>query len=222
VTPPPTPTQPKPWDAPAPPSVGDADATLTYAAIGKAMTSWEKAEEVMAFLFSVLVGGGDDALPAVRAYGAVKTSLARLDMVAAAAEAFFFQRPEPEADNKKIEKEVDTAINAMKNFAARRNEIAHGQVHEIETQDGFMRTPEGYPIKKMKKIGFVVGPSYHSTSKTDLAPPLTFMHWVGRTAKYSYSSVEIDVISAGFDQLMRDIQFASAGVFSHRGRPRGT
>lgn len=195
----------------------------TYAAVGHAITEWEKAEEAMARLFSFLLGvAGDYALPAMRAYGAVKTCAGRIEMVAAASEAFFFQHPEPNPDNRTVEKEVSAALVAMKEFSSRRNEIAHGQVHEIEIEDGFMRSPSGHLIKKMKSNGFVVGPSYYSTSKTDLAPGATLLHPVGRTAKYSYSATEIDTMAAGFVQLEKDINFATAAVNEHLNPPRRT
>ena len=44
-----------PWDIPPPPSHGDFDEEVLFAAIGRALTEWEKVETVCAELFAVFV-----------------------------------------------------------------------------------------------------------------------------------------------------------------------
>jgi hypothetical protein len=84
----------KPWDDRPHPKRGDKRASTTYEAVGRALTQWEYLETRLAELFSQLVGGewpADDVpyTPAVRAYGSVLGSAARMTMIEAAAKAHF-------------------------------------------------------------------------------------------------------------------------------------
>ena len=40
-----TPKPPKPWDRPPPPKEGDANSRTLYAAVGEALSRWERMEE---------------------------------------------------------------------------------------------------------------------------------------------------------------------------------
>ena len=54
------------WEVLPTPKRGDKAAETTYAAVGDALTQWEKLEEELAELFSILVGAPELAQGAVQ------------------------------------------------------------------------------------------------------------------------------------------------------------
>jgi len=123
--PPPTPKQKKPWDVPPTPKTGDADPDTTYAAVGRALSQWELFEGNFSQLFAIFIGHAPSAiLTAVRAYGTIQTFRGRADMVEGAAELFFLLYSNDDLRNR-----IADLIKIARNYAGRRNEIAHGVVH---------------------------------------------------------------------------------------------
>jgi hypothetical protein len=88
--PPPTPKKPNLWDRPEPVSIGDDKPERVYEAVGFALTTWEQLEHQMGTIFVALTAGTSDE--ATRAYGAITATKTRLELVNAAAEAFFLVR----------------------------------------------------------------------------------------------------------------------------------
>jgi hypothetical protein len=76
--PPLKPADRRPW-----PEVGDKSIEETYAAVGRALSNWERYEWVLSHLFSVIVSDTESEA-ARRAYGAVRTFEGRIDMLEAA------------------------------------------------------------------------------------------------------------------------------------------
>jgi hypothetical protein len=134
----------------------------------------------LAELFSQLVGGewpsdGPPYHPADRAYGSVLGSAARLTMIEEAAKAHFqwYQNPV-------LEKRLKDLIGTeCRNFASKRNNIAHGIV-DIRFSD---------PPKL--KLGHWLVPSYYATKKYPLKGPNA----------YAYTSSEINYFLQEFDGL---------------------
>jgi hypothetical protein len=172
---------PKPWDDPPHPKQGDKRANATYEAVGRALTQWEYLEAKLAELFSQLVGGewaGNDERqyhPAVRAYGSVLGSAARLTMIEAAAKAHFQWYPNPD-----LEKRLDEHIGTeCRKFSGKRDNIAHGIVD--------MRFSDAPKLK----LGHWLVPSIYVTKKHPLKGP----------SAYAYTSVEINYFLHEFDRL---------------------
>jgi hypothetical protein len=210
-TPPaPTPKQPKLWDPPPSPEIGDKSADDTFLAVGKALTEWEKLESAFSRLFGGFLGMGDHSLAASRAYGSVLTFRGRSEMVTAAAEAFYFEKPD--ADLERVTKEI---IKRSIGFSARRNEIAHGVVAAIYVDDDVIQTPEGGLIIAMTDLGFAVRPSNHATNKTTLKESSNLLTGVERQPRYTYSSVEITLISHHFISLAEDVRDLWFRVLKH-------
>ena len=124
----------KPWDPRPHPGPGSSEDD-TYKAVGKALTNCEHIEVALADIFTIAVGAPETGLPSApstRAYGSILAFNSRLEMVWAAVETFL----------NPIHGEIDVLANFRANtltifdqltdeigcFAARRNEIAHGQV----------------------------------------------------------------------------------------------
>lgn len=117
-----------------------------FVSVGRSLSSWELIEEELANIFAILVGNKAEypsSEPAVRAYGTVISSQARLNMLSAAATAYF--APDPEAA---LSFEAETLINQVRGWSGRRNEIAHGRVARLQSRPGYCLIPSLYNTKK--------------------------------------------------------------------------
>jgi len=207
---PPTPKQRQPWDPPPYPNAGDASDEITFAAVGRALTAWEGFEISMATLFARFIGVQTDTLPATRAYGSVLTFRGRAEMVEAASEAYFFSTPDSEP-----EPELNEVLKEARNYATRRNEIAHGIVRSFEVPDGIIVRNAFGPVRRMKKWGYAVVPSDYATNKTILTRGPTILHGTERRPKYTYTSVEIDAFAKHFTALGDRTSVLTQRVFQH-------
>jgi hypothetical protein len=172
---------------------GDSTRETLHAAVGFALSKWEELEDELAKTFTELVGArwGE---PAVRAYGSVNNFHGRADMLDAAADAFFYfatyrkKIAGPDALIAKTKVEYDSLIKYCRNFAGRRNEIAHGR-HQSHPELGHFLRPAQYNSKKY-----------------------TFDEPFGL---YSYTSVEISTYASHFEQLIqrsKDVRSAVASI----------
>jgi len=206
---PPTPKLPQPWDRISG-LKGDDSAEVTYAAVGRALSSWEYFENEFAKLFSRFLGLLDNNLPAIRAYGSVLTFKGRASMVEAAAEAFYFLKPNPTMHAK-----IEDIIDRSGQFSGRRNEIAHGVVRQITDPGPVIQGPTGGMMRLPIVWGYGVVPSEYATNKTDLAPALSLLSDIERVPKYRYSSAELIRYSTEFTILGSETQILSTEIF-HR------
>jgi hypothetical protein len=134
------PREPKPspaWDRLPWAANGDSPIDTIYKLVGECLSEWEQLESELAKLFSCLVSNFE-SLAAERAYCAVRTFEARAEMLKAASEAYFAEHP-----NEGFQKSFVTILKHAKNFAPRRNEIAHGIVKRYYPDD---LAPKFYPI----------------------------------------------------------------------------
>jgi hypothetical protein len=170
---------------------GDSDRDTLLAAVGFALSTWEMLEEELAQLFAALIGakwGG----PAVRAYGSVNNFYGRAEMLAAAAEAFFYEATigrikiaGPDRLIAESQPQVQDLMKHCREFAGRRNEIAHGRYH---------RHPD---------LGYFLRPAFYNSKKFNFEE-----HIFG---SYSYTSVEINTYRDHFSVLIqwaRDVRSA--------------
>ena len=110
-----------PWDVRPRVEMGDEKSDAIFLAVGAAITEWERLESILAELFDLLLASTNRA--AFKVYQSSKTSNARREMLSAAI-------PLDRASDAENE-ELATFISTVNKFAARRNEIAHGQVHNL-------------------------------------------------------------------------------------------
>lgn len=120
-----------PWDIPLKPKPGerlDLPDDL-YAAVGKALSSWDGVESTLARIFALCcqtpIFGNPLGEPAIRAYGSVVSFNGRAEMVDAASRAYFHNKKAPTAE---IEMKLRGLLSECRQFAGRRNDIAHGRV----------------------------------------------------------------------------------------------
>jgi hypothetical protein len=192
--PPPTPKKRNPWDTPGFPDDGDAKPDMTYAAVGRALSQWEKFESELAELFAVFAGGVPTSLPAVRAYGSIQTFRGRADMIEAAAEGFFAVFPDDDLATR-----INDFMIRARNFSPRRNDIAHGVVHTAVWPSG--------------QKGSGLFPAKYATKKNTLQVPFDPAA-KGQRLTYAYTSAEIDSMRQQFQALEDDVNslWFEAGV----------
>ena len=179
------PQQPRPWDRRPWPESGDGHQDITYAAVGRALSEWERYESVLGFLFGNLVlPGAPVLLAATRSYSAVRTFEGRAEMLRAASEAFFFYYGTEMADTLQ-DKFKDVLRNAVQ-FSQRRNDIAHGVV------DHYRPPPPTVPPMSSPDE-YALFPAYATFKERDPQNVPT----------YCYASAELDYYRTQFYSLRR-------------------
>lgn len=199
----------KDWDQREFPSEGSRNDDAIYAAVGRALSSWEVIEFWLSRLFGLFVSAGREE-PAIRGYGAVHGFEARLTMVKAAGEAYFHVAAQTKfgchLDFAPLKAEFKALRSLAKNYSPRRNEIAHGVVKY--TPPEFVQNRKilvnRYPelsIKVSEIAYWALYPNDASTDRVDL-------HY---NPAYIYSFVEILYYKNQFDMVR-----AAVGQFYHK------
>ncbi len=107
----------QPWDVPPTPAYGDSHEDAISIAVGRALTAWEFLEEELAEIFAIMVNAemADlERVPAIRAYGSVITARGRADMLEAAAEAYFVNKPDEQ-----LKSEFDSVLAHYRGYSGR-------------------------------------------------------------------------------------------------------
>jgi hypothetical protein len=117
---------------------GAATENALYIAVGAALSTWELVEEGLAEIFALFIGAPEAGptsghQPAIRAYGSVISFRSRVEMVSAAAQAFFHREP-----NSEIQKQFGRLMEESNGYAGRRNDIAHGRVQYVAGKDFYL------------------------------------------------------------------------------------
>ena len=136
-----------PWDVPPISEKGARSPEPVYQAVGQAITHWELVEQAIGGLFTFVTTGRfyDASGPALRAYGSIVGTSARIQMVRAAVESWSQQCPTcPLLDN------CYALLSECERWSARRNDIAHGKVDQLldAVPNGWMLFPGLYNTKR--------------------------------------------------------------------------
>lgn len=138
---------------------GDHDGQDVFAAVGMALTAWEKLEQAQANVFGQLVGSRRGG--AVAAYGTIVAYKGRAEMLTAAAKVVL--KGDPPIGNASVLAELLTLIKETGELSGRRNDIAHGIVSHFkasvtgadgvrtETDHGCYLVPASYATNKRTK-----------------------------------------------------------------------
>ena len=175
----------QPWDIPDRRRRGDPTRQAIFVAVGDALSEWELVEEKCAEFFAVFVAAPRKSIvmmPAIRAYGSVLSFRARADMLLAAATAYFHTRPKKNF----LKPQFTKLLEECRSYAARRNEIAHGRVHEL-----FHRRYAKTGGRRFKSVGHYLMPSFYNPKKFGLT----------RDAAYLYTAAEIIYFRTQFTKL---------------------
>jgi hypothetical protein len=150
--PPPTPKTPKPSDQLPWLPEGEAQADSIHLAVGRALHTWELMESALARIFGALVQSRAEG--ALRAYGSVVSFSGRKDMLTMAFECY------PKKDDP-IASAFPNLLDEIKEFSARRNEIAHGIAKEFYSHEfGKQPTSRG---------SYLVAPWYGSKKQSSVS-----------------------------------------------------
>jgi hypothetical protein len=101
--------------------IGDKGHDKIFYAVGKALNVWENCERGFAHIFSRLVHPNGSGFAAQRAYGEIIATANRRAMIESAAEIFFRNFP-----NEDAEEELATLMEIYSMATGRRNDFAHG------------------------------------------------------------------------------------------------
>jgi hypothetical protein len=185
-----------PWDRRPWPTSGTKSLSKLYASVGQTLSQWERYEDVLSRIFSALVTDGH-TIPSQRAYTAVRTFEGRSEMLKAASAAYFTMWP-----NDKLQAEFKNILKDAKNYAPRRNEIAHGTVDHFEPWPIIRPHRSGY----RPKASYALYPSYANFKDRDITG----------VPSYCYTSPELDYFYRQFYNLMQPAIFISTKIVVHR------
>lgn len=166
------------FDRLPPNPVGSQDKNAVYLAVGHALSAWEELETEQANLFGQIVQGGFGV--AVAIYGLSTSVTAKREMLDTALDWLMHE-------NEGLAKEIKSALAMTGNLAARRNDIAHGQVHGLEINRGmrlgYYLLPGMQATKKFKPLALVRRSEKGPMSTTD---------FMTKTFAYAYTADQID------------------------------
>lgn len=189
----------KPWDRRPWPKRGSGSLSKLYAAVGAALSEWERFEDELSRIFAALVSD-PMSLPAQRAYNAVRTFEGRAEMLRAASEAYFVLWP-----NSSLQVSLKGLLRDAICYSQRRNDIAHGVVSYFEA----LPWP-AYPRwgkKPPKSFGFY--PSNANFKDREIGGP-------GGIPTYCLTVAELDYFLQEFRKLRQPAINLAAQLVGHR------
>lgn len=141
-----------PWDPFSFPARADDNEMDTYAGVGVVTSGWEAIEFEFARLYGILVGDEPDGFR-IREYGGPRIASDRITGLAKAADAYFVSHCDQDREAR-----FSALINAASGFAARRNEVAHGIVMNVQS---IMFFRQQIPFLDGTRAQYVLVPSFH-------------------------------------------------------------
>jgi hypothetical protein len=130
---------PDPWDPPPFPKRGNRSSRALYEAIGRALSTWEELETMLAHLYAALSGCSQYDTQAINDYGEQLNFRSRLAKLEHAGCRHFVKRP-----NQTLEAELAWVIRYVGGYSQRRNDVAHGGVRELrmvlDAREGLLST----------------------------------------------------------------------------------
>ena len=170
------------------------DTSKLYEAVGHALSGWELLECHLGWVFAALCGDVTNEAPA-RAYGVVASSGGRIEMLREAF-ACYEHRADPAFSG------FSKLLDRIRDFGARRNEIAHGLVMGFEQQEGGVQVSKG---------AYLCAAMYNSR-KTDSLATMGEKLRRGEVAgpgwmagRYAYTSGQIDHYREQFRLLREEV-----------------
>ncbi|KQN01937.1 hypothetical protein ASE82_11690 [Sphingomonas sp. Leaf230] len=136
------------WIRPARATVGDDNPDAIYAAVGKALSSWEYVEIALTWLFHAVAEA--DGWGTTPAFGLIFNSERKRDLLKSVASEYFGDKNTPE-----LAKDVYELLTNYKVAADRRNDIAHAvavivvKEGEHGVNEGWYLTPPEHALKKL-------------------------------------------------------------------------
>jgi hypothetical protein len=180
-----------PWDVPPGPYAPDASIETTYAAVGRALSQWEKLEFTLARLSANLTG---HTLPSAVAFGTYRAATIfnkRADDLEEVFRRYIIRHPD-----QALEGDFGALICDIRRLSARRYDIALGVVQPCwdenerviseETATGYVLVPAGYATRNFDAYGkpsYIFGASdihrYRKSFKKYRAKVIEFSYRLG-------------------------------------------
>jgi hypothetical protein len=112
--------------------IGECTDRRIFEAVGRALTEWERAEESLHYLYSIVCGvpqSSDGFDNVMRGFGAIENTLGRVAAVRQAGTIYF----DPWWHIAQVDNTFTELLKSVQFGARRRNDIAHGKVTRICT-----------------------------------------------------------------------------------------
>jgi len=169
---------------------GDENPLSTYASVGMALTSWERLDLIQCTIFGVLVNSREGSAEA--AYGMASSTIARSEMLIAAAEMIINDRAE-------LLQSITRSVKITNQLSSLRNNIAHGIVTGFTSSI----TDENGNTNSNSWGHFLIPPSTNTKKRISKEKRIALMaedffyppHYAN---KYAYTSKQIDTIAEAF------------------------
>ena len=173
---------------------GEGAPNRIFEAVGHALTEWERAEECLYYLHSIVCGvpSSSEAHDIVmRSFGTTESTMGRITAVRAAATMYF----DPWWHIASIRDTVDELFNGAQKAAQRRNEIAHGKVTGVRT---FVK--DGAPVE-LDTGYLLLAPRYMSGRTNAFPSPDPLDIWSVTKSHYGFNSSDVEVFADKFTRL---------------------
>ncbi len=186
----------KPWDRPrgGPNRQGDATDEPIYRAIGRVLSNWEGVEVALLVLCSALCEDGESPQAEISHLQNVFQIERRAVSVLDAADKFIESTHLLSEQAQELRNEIESILSAYVGWSGRRNDVAHGAVTPMQSQDylnGSCETVTSYSLC----------PSHSNKSKWPHGEPV-----------YNMNSSEIEDIAAEISRLDAAIEDLSARI----------
>jgi hypothetical protein len=179
---------------------GDDDSDKIFCGVGRALAAWEDVEERLSIWFLTLAKAESDEQAEIlyRAFGAVGSPEAKIEILRAASRAYFAN----DWHRKEIGGIFEQVAKAIRGASHRRNEIAHCRIGNF---NGWVVTDPLNVLQKIDKGLFLIPPRY--ASKHNEAPPKKWTENLLATYGnlYAYNSADLHTFRGKFLQLSQEL-----------------
>jgi hypothetical protein len=194
----------KPWDRPQhgliPNRQGDSASAPIYAALGRAVSAWEGVAAALGSIFFATLDQTARDKPydlPEEAFGNIKNVNRRVDQLLSAWQTFnvpYLNAPETSAIVAQLDRDLRQALTAVRGWAARRNDLAHGYMTRACAPD---YTKEEQPLTTQ----YALCPSHARVGK-----------WSRGEPEYNYLARDISAFAKAFRALDNDLERLAAGI----------
>jgi hypothetical protein len=191
----------EPWERPDIEERGSRNEDEIYLAVGRALSKWELVENEFIELYALFIGCKNihqsylKFFPALRAYGSQISFSSRIEMVAAAGNAYFFLlKGEEKKKAESAEAEFPKFLARCRNYSTLRNDIAHGMAQ--------IRVDRGENGKLEQFKGNYLFPGLFASRKYPL----------GQRVMFAYTAVQIEKMAEQFEELSRDVSVFKSDI----------
>ena len=167
-----------PWDPLPLPLTADTSQSILFEVLGRTLDRWEYTEIGLSIMYCLFVG--DPTFEKMREYGEGRIFRERQAILRRAADKWFTKHP-----NQNEEGEFDKLMEAATGFAARRNEIAHGVVMNVQ---GVHFWQEKLRLASPNAPHFLIVPSIHTIRKHD-STGMPVYGYASQQVEYLYNQI---------------------------------